>query len=124
MLWPLILTVAGVLAAFLPVSLGLPDLPDLVVFALLGGGLVWGWISWRRRKGKLRLLAAAAQTLLAGAIVFWAVIASAYSEPVQAPAVGARAPEIAGVRVRDGASFHLAAQRGHGVLLVFFRGMW
>jgi len=124
MLWPLILTVAGLLAAFLPVSLGLPDLPDFVAFALLGGGLLWGWITWRRRKGKLRFVAATGQTLLAGMVVFWAVFSSAYTVDAEAPAVGAPAPDIAGVRVRDGASFHLAAQRGHGVLLVFFRGMW
>ena len=124
MLWPIVLTLVGLLAAFLPVSLGLSDLPDVIPLAVMGAGLVWGWIKWRQKKGKLRFFYASLQTVLGGLLVFFLFVATAYAPANAVPAVGAPAPEISAVRVRDGASFHLAAQRGNGVVLVFFRGSW
>ena len=110
MLGPLLLAFAGLLAAFLPVGLGLPDLPEAVPLLLLAAAGVWGAAAWRRRKSVGRLAAAA--------------IPSSSGAPGSAPDVGEPAPDVAAARVRDGARFELRAERGHDVLLVFFRGPW
>jgi hypothetical protein len=49
---------------------------------------------------------------------------SAYEPTKGVPALGAAAPLIEAVRVRDGATFRLEQQRGSTILLVFFRGAW
>jgi peroxiredoxin len=49
---------------------------------------------------------------------------STYGAPAGVAPVGERAPAISALRVRDGATFELAAERGQTVLLVFFRGHW
>ena len=69
-------------------------------------------------------LIAGAQALAALGFAYWMVYFSAYGPPAGAAPIGDRAPGISAVRVRDGATFELAAERGHPVLLVFFRGHW
>jgi hypothetical protein len=64
------------------------------------------------------------QALAAAGMTYWMLFFSAYGDEAAGPRVGDRAPEISAVRVRDGARFDLAAERGHPVLLVFFRGKW
>ena len=124
MLGPLLLAFAGLLAAFLPVGLGLPDLPEAVPLLLLAAAGVWGAAAWRRRKSVGRLAAAAIPFLLLGAVATWMFLLSSYEAPGAAPDVGEPAPDVAATRVRDGARFELRAERGHDVLLVFFRGPW
>lgn len=85
-------------------------------------GAVWGaGLWWRRRKRFVIALVLVAAT--AGQAVWYFVLAR-YDTPQGAPDVGAKAPGLASVRVRDGATFRLGAQQGHGVLLVFYRGPW
>ncbi len=124
MLLPALLTVLGGCAALLPAVLGFPDPPDFVPLAMLGLGAAWGVYLWRRRPGRRRLAVASLQILAAGGMACWMLVFSAYGAAAGAPRVGDRAPEISAVRVRDGARFDLAAERGHPVLLVFFRGRW
>ncbi len=123
MLLPLVLTLPGVLAALLPAVLGIQDPPDFVPLAMLGLGAAWGLLAWRRRPGRRRLAVFATQTLLALGMAWWMLVFSAYDD-APGPRVGDRAPDISAVRVRDGARFDLAAERGHPSLLVFFRGKW
>ena len=122
MLRPALLVVAGFCVAFVPVLLHWPDAPAWIAFALMGAGSVWGvWLWWRKRRRwvvpSLLVLATAGQAVL------YFVLAR-YDTPQGAPVVGAAAPELTAVRAGDGARFRLGAQRGHGVLLVFFRGPW
>ena len=77
-----------------------------------------------RRKSVGRLAAAAIPFLLLGAVATWMFLLSSYEAPGAAPDVGEPAPDVAATRVRDGARFELRAERGHDVLLVFFRGPW
>jgi len=120
----MLLTLLGVLAAVLPVGLGLPDLPDAVPLGLLAAAGTWGLLAWRKKKGWRRLALAAAPIVLGAGVAVWMVGLSSYAPPRSAPEVGDRAPDIAATRVRDGARFELRAERGQGVLLVFFRGAW
>ncbi|MHC4547893.1 MAG: hypothetical protein ACYTEZ_03880 [Planctomycetota bacterium] len=124
MLGPVLLTLAGLAGLFVPLGLNLGDLPDAVPLALLAGGAGWGWRGWWKRRGKARLGTAAGQTAVVGVLAYWMLVYSAYAEAGGVPEVGERAPLITAVRVRDGATFRLAAQRGSTVLLVFFRGAW
>jgi len=123
-LLPLLLTMLGALAAVLPAPLGLPDPPDFIPLAMLGIGAAWGWFARRRRKGRGPFAVATTQTVLALGMAYWMLVFSAYGEAPGAPRAGDKAPEISAVRVRDGAGFDLAAERGHPALLVFFRGEW
>jgi hypothetical protein len=123
-LLPLVLTLLGGCAALLPAVLGFPDPPDFVPLAVLGLGAAWGIFQWRRRPGRGRAVVASIQVLAAGGMAYWMLFFSSYGAPAGAPRVGDRAPDISAVRVRDGARFDLAAERGHPVLLVFFRGHW
>ncbi len=123
MLLPALLTVLGGCAALLPAVLGFPDPPDFVPLAMLGLGAAWGLHAWRRRPGRRRLAVALAQSLAALGMAYWMFVFSAYGDAT-APRAGDRAPQISAVRVRDGARFDLAAERGHPLLLVFFRGKW
>lgn len=125
MLVPALLTLAGLLAAFVPVVAGVADLPDWVAPLLLLAGASMGVLAWRRGKGRLRAVVAGVQVLLLAAISFWLFSWSSYDAPPRPPpVVGDAAPPIEGERVRDGARFRLAAQRGGDILLVFFRGAW
>ena len=124
MLLPLVLTLLGVSSALLPAQLGFPDPPDLVPLGLLAAAASWGWLASRKRPGRRRALLASAQTLVALGMAYWMLAFSAYGEAPGSPRPGDRAPGIAAVRVRDGARFELAAERGHPVLVVFFRGKW
>jgi hypothetical protein len=123
-LLPLLVTFAGVCAALLPAALGFPDPPDLVPLATVVLGAVWGFFAWRRRPGRRRLGIAAGQAIVALGMTWWMLVYSEYAEAGGSPRLGDRAPEISAVRVRDGARFDLAAERGHPSLLVFFRGKW
>jgi hypothetical protein len=124
-LWPLVLTLAGLAALFLPLQLGMADPPDLISLALLYAGAVWGFWGWHRKRGRGRLALAIAQGLLALLPTYWVYLFAEYEEVPQAvPRVGDKAPDIRAERVRDGATFTLQAQRGKNVLLVFFRGHW
>lgn len=124
MLLPLLVTSAGVFAALLPAALGFPDPPDFVPLAALGLGATWGVVAWRRRPGRLRLGVASGQAAVALGMTWWMLVYSEYAEAGGSPRPGDRAPDISAVRVRDGARFDLAAERGHPTLLVFFRGRW
>ena len=125
---PALLVVSGLVAAYAPVYLGWPDLPLGVAEALLGAGALWAVWEWYARRAEARSRRRGVVAALVAAVaVFhavWLVSLSAYGPAPEAPAVGARAPAISGVRVRDGATFELAAQREHATLLVFFRGSW
>jgi len=120
--WPLILVVAGNLLAFVPVGLGLPDLPAPLPFLPMVAGLLWAWLAWSR-EGK-RIAAAILCTAIAGAYAGWFFGLSTYREQKGVPAAGTLAPDIEAVRVRDGARFRLGALRGKSIVLVFFRGAW
>jgi len=114
-LWPSLVVVTGYLAVFVPVMLGIgvvPVVPELLMI----GGTAWAW-------ARKRWIGAGVLTLLTGFHLVWFFFLSSYAPPENPPAPGA-APEITATRVRDGAAFSLAAQQGHGVLLVFFRGGW
>jgi len=123
-LLPGLLTLLGLLAAFLPAQLRLADPPDWVPLLLLLGGAVWAFVVWRKRRGRKRALAFGAQALVFAAMAYWMLVFSAYGEPSKAPRVGDTAPYISATRVRDGARFEVTAERGEQVLLVFFRGEW
>jgi hypothetical protein len=123
-LLPVLLTVLGAVAPLLPAVLGFPDPPDFVPLAALAAAAVWGWLAWRKRRSRRRLALATTQTLVAAAVAYWMLGFSAYAEAPGAPRPGDRAPPISARRVRDGARFELAAERGHPVLLVYFRGRW
>ena len=128
MLLPLLLTLAGLGGAFLPVYLGLGDLPVLVPLLLLAGGAGSGWLAWFRRRevrgSWARALSAGGQTAALALFSAWFFHLAAYGPEISAPLPGDPAPLIRATRVKDGAVFRLDAQRGHGVLLVFFRGPW
>lgn len=124
MLGPVLLTLVGLAATFLPVVLKLPDVPDLVSLALLAGGAGWAWFTWARRRGFWRCSAAVGQTLVLGAVGYWMLGFSVYEPAEGVPELGAPAPLIGATRVRDGATFRLEQQLGSTVLLVFFRGAW
>lgn len=124
MLKPLLLLLLGYATAFGPVVLGWADLPAAVPFALMAGAVAWGWWIWGAKGGRGRAAFASLLTVLVGLHVYWYFGFSAYAEPKGVPEIGVRAPDVQAVRVRDGASFHLSAQRGHGTILVFFRGHW
>jgi len=124
MLLPLLLTAAGLLAALLPVGLGLANPPDAVPLAVTGAGVVWSWLAWRKRRGTRPMLAALLATCAAAGLAWWMLVFSHYAPAEGVPRVGDQAPEIAAVRVRDGARFRMSAERGGRVLLVFFRGEW
>jgi hypothetical protein len=123
-LLPGLLTLLGALSALLPAVLGFPDPPDFAPLGALALAATWGWLVWRKRRTKRRLAAAIAQTLVALGMAYWMLGFSAYGAAPGAPKPGDKAPAIAATRVRDGARFELAAERGHPVLLVFFRGRW
>jgi hypothetical protein len=120
-LWPIVVVVAGFLAAYAPVGFGWPDLPWFLPEVVIGAGLVWLWLVARTRP---RRIAAGGFTLVAALHAFWMFSLSAYEAPAAAPQEGQLAPDVETVRVRDGATFTLSAQRGQDVLLVFFRGAW
>lgn len=124
MLLPALLTFLAALAALLPAPLGFPDPPDFVPLSVLASAAAWGWLAWRAKPGRRRLVLASAQTLVAAGMAYWMLGFSAYGEAPRAPRPGDRAPLVTATRVRDGARFDLAAERGHPVLLVFFRGKW
>lgn len=121
MLWPVVVTVAGFLAAYLPVGVGCPDVPWALPEIAIGAGVVWLWFVARTRA---RRAVAAGFTLAAAFHAYWLVSLSAYAPPEAAPAAGDLVPDVEAVRVRDQAKFTLSAQRGQDVLLVFFRGAW
>jgi hypothetical protein len=123
-LFPVLLTVLGALSALLPAVLGFPDPPDFVPLLVLALATAWGWLAWRKTRSRRRFAFATTQTLVAAGMAYWMLAFSAYGEAPGAPRPGARAPAISATRVRDGARFELAAERGHPVLLVFFRGRW
>jgi hypothetical protein len=119
---PLLLTALAVVLLVAPVLLGLPDLPDGAIAAMLVGASLLGLLElWTDRDGWIRHIA---PTLVAVPLLAWLFFLSTYDRPTDAPDIGDVAPDIEAVRVRDGATFRLAAQRGKGVLLVFFRGWW
>lgn len=124
MLGPVLLTLVGLIATFLPVVLKMNDLPDVVPLVLLAGGAGWAWYAWARRRGRARCASAVVLTAVLGGVGYWMLIFSAYAEPEGVPAVGEPAPLIGAARVRDGAMFRLEQQRGSAILLVFFRGAW
>ncbi len=128
MLRSLALLVSGFVAAYLPLMMRWPDLPVWVPLALLVLGLA-GAITCTFKKrgepGRWRLPVTVILGLAVAFHVVWLVSLSSYGSPAfSAPAVGATAPDVVGVRVRDGAPFQLAAQREYETLLVFFRGPW
>ena len=124
MLGPVLLTLVGLAATFLPVVLKLADPPDFVPLALLAGGAGWAWFGWSRRRGRGRCAAAVGQTLVLLGIGYWMLIFSVYPATKGVPELGKAAPLIGAARVRDGATFRLEQQRGSTVMLVFFRGAW
>lgn len=124
MLGPVLLTLVGLAATFLPVVFKLSDLPDVVPLVLLGGGASWAWFTWVRRRGRGRCVVAVGQTLAFGAVGYWMLFFSVYAAAEGVPALGEPAPLIGATRVRDGATFWLEQQRGSTILLVFFRGAW
>jgi len=119
-----LLTLLGLLAAALPAPLRLPNLPDWLPLLLLLAGAVWGFVAWRKRRGRKRAFAFGAQVLVLAGMAYWMLVFSAYGAAPKAPHVGDMPPYISAVRVRDGARFELSAERGVQVLLVFFRGEW
>jgi hypothetical protein len=123
-LGPVLLTLVGLAATFLPVVLRLRDIPDIVSLALLAGGAGWAFFTWARWRGWGVLAAAVGQTLLLGAVGYWMLGFSVYGPAEGVPELGAPAPLIGATRVRDGATFRLEQQRGSTILLVFFRGAW
>lgn len=126
MLLPGLLTLLGALSALLPAVLGFPDPPDFVPLGILAAAAAWGWLARRRLKKRRRrtFALATAQTLVALGMAYWMLGFSAYGAAPGAPRPGDRATAITAQRVRDGARFELAAERGSPVLLVFFRGRW
>lgn len=124
MFWPLVLTLAGLVAAYVPVLLGMADLPAIVAFLLMAGGAVWAWVAWSEEGGWKPALKASGLTLPLLLHGYWFFFFSAYDDPAGVPGLGTEAPAIAAVRVRDRASFDLRAQRGQSAVLVFFRGAW
>jgi hypothetical protein len=123
-LLPVLLTVLGALAPVLPAVLGFPDPPDFVPLGTLALGATWGWLAWRGKPSRRRLALSITQTLAAAGMAYWMLGFSAYGDAPRAPRPGDKAPLISAQRVRDDARFDLAAERGHPVLLVFFRGRW
>jgi hypothetical protein len=123
-LGPVLLTLVGLAATFLPVVFHLRDLPDVVPLVLLAGGAGWAWFRWARRRGRALCAAAAGQTLVLGAVGYWMLFFSVYAAAEGVPGLGEPAPLIEAARVRDGATFRLEQQRGSTILLVFFRGAW
>ncbi|MHC4223235.1 MAG: hypothetical protein ACYSX0_05215 [Planctomycetota bacterium] len=124
MLFPLLLSAAGLILAYLPVLLHWTDLPPAIPFLILAAGVVWGaWVLRGKRTRRNVALAIGQGLILAVHAVWWFQLSS-YDQPERAPMPGDAAPAIRATRVRDGAPFELAAQRGYPVLLVFFRGPW
>ncbi|MHC4931732.1 MAG: hypothetical protein ACYTGV_06030 [Planctomycetota bacterium] len=124
MLFPLLLSAAGLILAYLPVLARWSDLPVAVPFLFLGAGVIWGAWVVRGRRTKRNVALFSGQVLILGVQAIWWFQLSSYAQPEGAPMPGNSAPSIRATRVRDGAPFELAAQRGHPVLLVFFRGPW
>jgi hypothetical protein len=123
-LFPLLLSAAGLVLAYLPVLARWSDLPPAMPFLILAAGVVWGaWVLRGKRTRRNIALLAGQVLILTGHAVWWFQLSS-YDEPVSAPTPGDAAPAIRATRVRDAAPFELGAQRGHPVLLVFFRGPW
>ena len=123
MLRAFLLTLAGFLLAFGPVLLRRPDLAVWIPLGVMAAGAVWA-IRIDRRREKRRLWLALLPAAACAAFLLWHFVLAGYTEPRGIPEPGVEVPDVAAVRVRDGAPFQLAAQRGHGVLLVFFRGGW
>lgn len=121
MLWPIVVIVAGFLAASVPLGFGWRDVPWGIPQVVIGAGLVWLWLVARTPP---RRITAGGFTLVVALYAFWMYSLSAYEAPAAAPQVGDLVPDVETVRVRDGAKFALSAQRGQDVLLVFFRGAW
>jgi len=117
-----LLTLAGFVLAFGPLLLRKPDLPVWVPLGVMSAGAAWALrVYWRTKKRIwLALLPAAGSAMF----VVWYLALAGYAAPQGMPQPGNEAPGVDAVRARDGAPFRLAAQRGHGVLLVFFRGGW
>ena len=124
MRWAFLLIVLGLAAAWGPVVVGWSDLPDIVPLALVAIGAGVGVFVWAKAKTFLQLVGALTCLGIAVGLGAWLFGLSAYGAVEGTPGVGSRAPEIAPIRVRDGAKFHLTAQRKDDVLLVFFRGAW
>ena len=122
MLRPALLVLAGFCVAFVPVVFGWPDAPAWIAFLLMGAGSIWGAALWWRKRRRLAI--ALLLVLATAGHSAWYFELARYDAPQGAPVVGVVAPEFTAVRVVDGARFRLGAQRGHGVLLVFFRGPW
>jgi hypothetical protein len=118
---PLVLTVLGGCVALLPAQLGFPDPPDFVPLGMLWLAAAWGLLAARRRRRRALPIT---QVLAAAGMTYWMLFFSAYGEPDTAARTDTAAPAIRALRVRDDAPFELAAERGHPVLLVFFRGRW
>ncbi|MHC4957108.1 MAG: hypothetical protein ACYTGN_01950 [Planctomycetota bacterium] len=119
---PLLLTLLAVVLLVAPLALGLPDIGDAAVGSLFFVAALLGWIElWTDRERWLKHLA---PTFIGAPILLWMLVFSAYPPAPDAPRTGDVAPDFQAVRVRDGATFRLAAQRGKGVLLVFHRGWW
>ena len=118
-----LLTLAGFVLAFGPLLLRKPDLAVWVPLGVMSAGPAWPLrVYWRTKKRLwLALLPAAGGAVF----VVWYLALAGYSAPQGVLQPGDEAPSgVEAVRVRDGAPFRLAAQRGQGVLLVFFRGGW
>lgn len=124
MVFPLLVALLGLLAAFLPVALGFPDPPDAVPLGLLALSAGWAAARWRRRRTWGRLAAAVLPLAAFLALAAWMFGLSGYSPARGVPDLGEPAPAITATRVRDNAPFDLRAERGQAVLLVFFRGPW
>lgn len=124
MLWPGLVTLVGFLLAFVPLLLKQPDLPDVVVLTPILAGVAWAWGVWKTKKRKVWIIAPLVLSAAAAFHVAWMFVLASYETDDAGPVPGQPAPMVEATRVRDGAKFRLAAQRGHGVLLVFGRGHW
>ena len=118
-----LLTLAGFVLAFGPLLLRKPDVAVWIPMGMMAAGAAWALREYRRAKKRLWL--ALLPAVAGAAFAVWYLMLAGYAPPPQGvPQVGDQAPGGGAVRVRDGAPFRLAAQRGHAVLLVFFRGGW
>jgi hypothetical protein len=129
MRWAFALTAAGFAALLGPVYARLADLPDAVPLVLLGAAPVVAFLAWRRKRTRLGACAMVLLAATAAGTGVWMAWLAPYPPGTKGvAAIGEPAPTAPSgrepVRVRDGARFHLRAQRREDLLIVFFRGAW
>ena len=102
--------------------LGWRDVPWPVPFLLLAVGAVWGVVNWWRRRKRVVVCCLPLLALVGHGVWFFSL--ARYDDPVAVLAMDQLAPQFEVTRVANGRPLRLRDERGHPVLLVFFRGAW